>query len=245
MSKLPILILTIFAIILLPTACFAWGPGAHIGISLTILDKLPDYLKLLLMSNINEYLYGSLAPDFIIGKTLSEKDKHSHNWDIGFLILKRSKTDAEKAFAYGYLSHLGADAVAHGILANNFEKKLKNAKHTYVEMVADNMCNATYKQLAKTVLKKYNKDLDSNFKELVDSVLFSFGVSKLIFKGMVRVSLGRKKIKKFLLNPRFFELFSVDLQEIKEYIELSKEFSIDVLRKGMDSPVVRISAISE
>ena len=245
MVKLSVLFLAVVLVIFMPVESFAWGPGVHIGVSLSVLDKLPDYLRLLLMGNVNEFLYGSLAPDFILGKTLSEEKKHSHNWSVAFKILDNSKTDREKAFAYGYLSHLAADAVAHGILVNSMDKRLKGARHTYLEVVADNSCPATYKQLAKEVLKRYNRNLDDNFKDLVDSVLFSFGVSKLIFKGMVRISLGRKHIKRFVFNPKLSEIFSIDEKELEGYIELSRQFCLSVLVEGMDSPVVKISAISK
>ncbi len=245
MVKLSVLFLAVILVIFMPVESFAWGPGVHIGVSLSVLDKLPDYLRLLLMGNVNEFLYGSLAPDFILGKTLSEEKKHSHNWSVAFKILENSKTDREKAFAYGYLSHLAADAVAHGILVNSMDKRLKGARHTYLEVVADNSCPATYKQLAKEVLKRYNRNLDDNFKDLVDSVLFSFGVSKLIFKGMVRISLGRKHIKRFVFNPKLSEIFSINEKELEGYIELSRQFCLSVLVEGMDSPVVKISAISK
>ncbi len=243
MSKLSILI-AIALVILFPLNSFAWGPGVHIGVSLSVIDQLPDYLKILIMSNINEYLYGSLAPDFIVGKTLSEFSGHSHNWDVGFKILEMADNDRKEAFAYGYLSHLSQDAVAHGILANGMNGKLKNTKHMILELVADNMCSSTFKYLAVQTLKKYNKELDNDYKKLVESVLFSFGVSKLIFKGMVRVSLGRKIIKKAIYNERFFEFIHLNFKEIESYIKLSKQFSLDVLVKGMESPVVKISAIS-
>lgn len=244
MSKLSFLLIAVLAIILIPMDSFAWGPGVHIGVSLSILGKLPDYLKILLMGNINEFLYGSLAPDFIVGKAFSNNSRHSHNWNVAFKILENSVDERERAFAYGYLSHLAADAVAHGILVNEMDKKLKNARHTFMEMVADNTCPATYKQLANQVLKRYNRELDDNFKRLVDSVLFSFGVSKFIFRSMVKISLGRKPIKRVMLTPKLFEVFSLDLKEIRGYVELSKQFSLNVLIKGMDSPVVKISAIS-
>ncbi len=238
------LLFVVLAVILVPLNGYAWGPGAHIGISLSVIDQLPAYLKLLLMENINEFLYGSLAPDFIVGKTLSDIARHTHNWDIGFEILRRAEDDQGRAFAYGYLSHLAADAVAHGIMINGMDGKFKNAKHTIIELIADNMYPSTYRHLAEQVLKKNNRELDENFKGLVESVLFSFGVSKLIFKGMVRVSLGRRVVKKAVLNEKLLGFLSLNVERIRDYLDLSKQFSLDVLTKGMDSPVVKISAIS-
>ncbi|WP_025270681.1 zinc dependent phospholipase C family protein [Hippea sp. KM1] len=239
-----ILFTTVVAILTAPKISFAWGPSVHIGISLASMESLPNYLKLLLASHLNEYLYGCLAPDFIVGKSFSHKDKHSHNWKIGFSILNSSDTDKQKAFALGYLSHLAADSVAHGIMAKN----LSNIKHLYLESLADAMCENSYKKLAKRIMSRYNSPLDTHFKEKVDTVLFSFGVSKLIFKGIVRATsfrVGEKGFQRILLNKRLAEVFSVDYSQLKNYIELSKEFTIDVLTNGESSSVVNISAISE
>ncbi len=242
MFKLFFLFLITF--LLFPISSYAWGPGVHIGVSLSVMDQLPNYIKFLVMSNINEYLYGCLAPDFIVGKTLSAFSKHSHNWNLGFEILRRAEDDQGIAFAYGYLSHLAADAVAHGIMINEMDGKFKNAKHTIIELIADSMYPSTYRHLADQILKKNNSELDENFKGLVESVIFSFGVSKLIFKGMVRASLGRRVVKKAVLNEKLFDFLSLNVERIKDYLDLSKQFSLDVLTKGMDSPVVQISAIS-
>ncbi|WP_169309459.1 zinc dependent phospholipase C family protein [Hippea maritima] len=245
MSKIFLVLLTtVIVILIIPQNSFAWGPSVHIGVSLASLEKLPDFLKILLASNLNEYLYGSLAPDFIVGKSLSEKDKHSHNWKIGFSLLKNAQNDREKAFAYGYLSHLAADSVAHGIMV----KEMSNIKHLYIENLADSLCEKSYKELATKVINRYNASLDVQFKRKVDTVLFSFGVSKFIFKSIVKASAfssGKRGFQKVLLNKKFIETFSVDFSQIKDYIELSKKFSIDVLTKEELSLVVKISAISE
>ena len=48
--------------------------------------------------------------------------------------------DAEKAFAYGYLSHLAADTVAHEILTDD----MKNMEHAWAELKADSMIKKTF-----------------------------------------------------------------------------------------------------
>ncbi|WP_022670994.1 zinc dependent phospholipase C family protein [Hippea alviniae] len=244
MSALLIVFTALF-IVIIPDVSFAWGPAVHIGVSLNAIGELPNYLQMLLFANLSEYLYGALAPDFIVGKSFSSKDKHSHNWSVGFDLLKRAKSDREKAFACGYLTHLAADAVAHGIIVKGMEDKRKNLKHTYIELVADSLSDVSYKELAKRILSRYNADLDGQFKNRVDSVLFSFTVSKLIFKGMVRASLGRKSLQRVLFNPKIMEFFTVDVSSIKEYVSLSEKFAVNVLLKGEDSPVLKLDAVSE
>ncbi len=232
-------------LIFIPNSAFAWGPGVHIGVSLSIIDSIDPQSAYIILSNINEYLYGSLAPDFIIGKKYSSSNKHSHNWDIGFKLLENASFDKNRAFAFGYLSHLASDAVAHSIMVPNLTDSCihKNGKHIYLEMFADALCQKRYKDLAKKILTKYNKKLDNQFKEKVDSVLFSFSVSKIIFKGMTRLAFN-KNITQIVLKEGFMNYFNIQTSTIANYIELSKEFSIDVLKNKRNSSVTNINAKS-
>ena len=243
-SMLYAFVLTIFILILMPHSAYAWGPGVHIGVSLSALSQVGEGILSVLLANLNEYLYGALAPDFIVGKKYARKG-HSHKWEIGFDILRTSKTDAEKAFAYGYLTHLASDAVAHGIMIPELigDSPHKGARHFYIEVFADAYCDNEYKTLAKRILKKYNAPLDNRFKFRVDSNLFSFPVSKLIFKGFTRLSFN-KKVSNVVLSRGMVELFGLHVEAVRGYVNLSKEFSVDVLNKLENSPVTKISAIS-
>ena len=240
-----IIALVVFFVVIIPDVSFAWGPSVHLGVSLNVIGELPDYLKMLLFANLSEYLYGSLAPDFIIGKNLSSKNRHSHNWEVGFDLLNKSRDEREKAFAYGYLTHLAADAVAHGIIVKGFDDKFKGVRHAYIELIADSLSDVSYKELAKKTLSRYNADLDGRFKNRVDSVLFSFTVSKLIFKSVATVSASRKSFKRVLFNPKLMDFFAVDVSTITDYVKLSEKFAVDVLLKGENSPVLNLEAVSE
>ncbi len=231
--------------LLIPHNAYAWGAGVHMGVSLTIIDHLDANTASIILSNINEYLYGSLAPDFIIGKKYSSESKHSHNWDIGFNLLHSAKSDRETVFAYGYLTHLASDASAHGMMMPKMTNndRSKGAKHIYIEMLADAFCDKSYKVLAKKILTKYNKELDNQFKERVDSVLFSFSFSKVLFKEMTKLSFN-KNISSIIMKEYLTNYFDVQIRAVQNYIELSKEFSIDILKKRENSKVTNLNAIS-
>ncbi len=231
--------------ILAPHSAYAWGPGVHIGVSVSILDQLNPQVASMLFANLNEYLYGSLAPDFVLGKKYSKSDKHTHSWDVGFDILHSAEDDKQKSFAVGYLTHLAADCVAHGIIIPQLtqEHRHKNARHFYIEALADVYCDNSYKSLAKRVLKRYNRHLDDQFKFKVDSVLFSFSVSKALFRGMSRLTFN-KKFESVILNKHLIRFCNLQSNFIKGYIELSKRFCVDIVEKKEDSEVVKISAIS-
>ena len=60
-----------------------------------------------------DFLYGNLAADITVAKNLAPYRLHCHNWQVGKTILELAEDDAGRAFAWGYLSHLAADIVAH------------------------------------------------------------------------------------------------------------------------------------
>ncbi len=239
-----VLVLSVFIVLVVPHSAYAWGPGVHIGVSLSVLAQMGESILSVVLPNLNEYLYGALAPDFIVGKKYLKKG-HSHEWGVGFDILKSSRSDAEKAFAYGYLTHLAADAVAHGVMIPELvgDSKHRNLRHLYIEFLADACCDREYRTLAKRILNKYNAQLDNHFKFRVDSVLFSFPVSKLLFKSFTRLSFN-KKLSSIVVRRDVIAVFNLQIETVKDYVNLSREFSVDVLKNLEDSPVVKISAIS-
>lgn len=123
----------------------AWGPGTHIALSGSILERLqllPTAIGALLARQGIAYLYGSIAADVVFAKRLSRVKQFCHHWSTGFRLLDAAETDHDRSFAYGYLSHLAADTVAHGkfvprqIVVSNYAVGLG---HLYWELRADSM----------------------------------------------------------------------------------------------------------
>ena len=103
-------------LVLWPAHAYAWGPLAHIDFAQSALENLggvSQVIRVLLQKCSDQYLYGALAADIIVGKNLAPYAVHAHNWKVGFKVLDQSKGDAERAFAYGYLAHLAVDTIAH------------------------------------------------------------------------------------------------------------------------------------
>src|SRR4051812_2507801 len=87
-------------ILFYPTHALAWGPLAHLNFSsqaLANLHVVQPSMRLLLQDCANEFLYGSLAADIIVGKNLSRYLYHCHNWKVGFGVLKQAKPGPEQA----------------------------------------------------------------------------------------------------------------------------------------------------
>ena len=101
---------------LMPDQALAWGPGVHLALGNSVLSNmgcLPPLVAALLGRHRDAFLYGCLSADIFIGKGTNIKPGHSHNWVTGFKLLKSAQDARVLAYAYGYLSHLAADVVAH------------------------------------------------------------------------------------------------------------------------------------
>lgn len=95
----------------------AWGPATHVGLGASLLEQLsllPAALALILSRQKRAYLYGSIAADVVFAKRLSRIKQACHHWSTAFQLLSSARDEQDQAFAYGYLSHLAADTVAHG-----------------------------------------------------------------------------------------------------------------------------------
>ncbi len=95
----------------------AWGPGTHVALAGSILERLsllPTAVGAVLARHAIAYIYGSIAADVVFAKRLSRIRQFCHHWSTGFRLLETAGSDRDRSFAYGYLSHLAADTVAHG-----------------------------------------------------------------------------------------------------------------------------------
>ena len=135
--------LLLFGFCLVPSFSFAWGPLTHMYLGNEIFSYgplIPAGIFALIRKYRQDFLYGNLMADSIIGKKYLPDDKCSHSWDVALRLLGHAETDPEKAFAYGYLSHLAADTVAHEILTED----MRNMEHTWAELKADSMIKKTF-----------------------------------------------------------------------------------------------------
>jgi hypothetical protein len=145
---------------------WAWGPAIHAAISCTVLQKAVSIFPAVanvIQSFPLEYIYGSLAADFMIGKGQKQKPGHPHNWETGFRFLGEAIDDQEAAYAYGFLSHLAADVVAHNYFVPDLvyrASKLKRMGHIYWEARADHFVGPDYMRIAKDVLSREELDCD-------------------------------------------------------------------------------------
>ncbi|MEW6601944.1 MAG: zinc dependent phospholipase C family protein, partial [Nitrospirota bacterium] len=96
--------------LLIPSLADAWGPLTHIYLGYQVIDfgaaLVPAGIYAIIKKYRNDFLYGNLSADIILGRRFQTFETNSHSWDIAWKLLGSSKTDRQKAFAYGYLMHL-------------------------------------------------------------------------------------------------------------------------------------------
>jgi hypothetical protein len=212
--------------ILIPSFAFAWGPMTHMYLGNELLNcapLIPAGILALLKKHRQDFLYGNIMADIILGKKYLPDEKSSHSWDVGLKLLDQAKTWPERAFAYGYLSHLAADTVAHETLTD----EMGNMGHTWIEMKADSLIDKTYWLQTVMISRAVRKRSDLLLENSLDSFIFSFKTNKRIYKSMVFLSFLNKKRRR-----------GVDRALIHDLHEESLARMLDLLQNGTGSAVL-------
>jgi len=192
----PTLTLFVFSIVQFFFAddALAWGPGIHTVTGLISLNDvtgiLPSIARIV-TAFPREYLYGCLAADFFIGKSKRKRANHLHNWEGGYRVLSEAGDDRERAYAYGFLSHLAADVVAHNFfipgLINHYPGR-KRVGHLYSEIKADFLVGPGYIRIAADILSTDHRKCDQLLKSLTGKKRNGLKTQKHLFTQSVRLS---------------------------------------------------------
>ena len=188
-AALPALALLVLA---WPTDAQAWAPLAHLSFSAQALANLAPAqgaIRDLLYVHANEFLYGSLAADIVVGKNMARFVHHCHNWRVGFNVLSEAREGPQKAFAWGFLAHLAADTVAHNYyvpwkLVSSFNKL--RTGHAYWELRYDQRLDPDLSRLARQVAGKATRLHDQFLRHaLPHASVLPFQVSRRLFGSLV------------------------------------------------------------
>lgn len=241
-------ILFAFALLLLcPSDSFAWGPGVHMAIGnhvLTHLHLFGPALATLLAAHPDQYLYGCLSADIFIGKGCKFTPTHSHNWETGRALLRQAESSEIQAYAYGYLSHLAADVIAHNYLVPNmlgFSAGSGKFAHTYVEMLADLQVDWPRKQ-ASRIFRIPRPEADKSLVVTMGQKKLSFSIKKTIFRQSLQL-VEERSYKRSLRMVRSLLPFARKKALIAEAIVFAQELVIDLLQNPQRSPVLECDPI--
>ena len=230
--------LIIISFLLVPSLAFAWGPLTHVYLGSEIYylgSLLPAGIYTLMRKYRNDFLYGNLMADLIVGKKYLPDEKSSHSWDVALNLFESAKTQQQKAFVYGYMSHLAADTVAHESLTMG----RKNVGHTFLELKADSIVDKKYWFQAIAIDKKVQVRNDVFLERSLERVMFSFKTNKRILKGAILLAgLHQERFSNFI-DRNIIVSSAYKKENIKRLHEESLDRIIDLLQNGRGSEVLK------
>jgi len=191
LHPLRLIVLLPLFIVLCPSEAWAWGVGVHLQVGSWLLERLPQLpaqLQALLAAYPHDYLYGCISADITLGKKYTHYLQHCHSWRMGRQVLAAADDDARRACAYGYLSHLAADTVAHGYYVPYKMMRCYNTallQHAYWEMRFEANVDQRAWQLAKALAHFDFSDNDRMLRTVLADTLFSFGTNKRLFNSLL------------------------------------------------------------
>jgi len=184
----------VLLVLAIPENAWAWGAGIHVSQGSFVLENLSlikPQIAAILAANPTDYIYGCVSADIFIGKGYRRRDDHCHNWSVGVKTLDSASNNSTKAYAYGYLTHLAADVMAH----NYFIPRLlcttpapNGLGHVYWEFRADRFVKKKHWTLASKVVSMRNHGADTLIKKVMNRSRLRFGAKKMMFKRAMKLN---------------------------------------------------------
>lgn len=240
----------IIALLAAPSEALAWGPATHLELAWRVMQStqaLPSPVAALITSYPLDYYYGAIAADIIVGKKLAHYLNHCHRWTVGLEVQDAAANDPQKSFAWGYLSHLAADVVAHNYYVPykvilGFAERGRN--HPFWEMRFDTLAPDHVWEIPRKISADMHLEHDELLKKVLSRQMFSFKANKVFFnnvllmgrfrkwQGIIRVALSNK-------NP------VLDLNRAERYKALSQDAMTAVLNDREDAWCFRADPTGE
>ena len=148
-------------------------------------------LQRLLRRHRLEYLYGCVGADITQAKKYTRAQQaHCHSWPVGWLLLERAENDAQRAFAYGYLTHLAGDVYSHNHYVPTqliVSFRARTLRHVYWEARFDAHQHAVGRDIIHELRGHRFPECDALVRDVVSRTLFSFRTDKRIFRGFIAI----------------------------------------------------------
>jgi hypothetical protein len=238
-----------FALLALPVPAHAWGPLTHLSFSTQALGQLgalSSPVRALLVDFADEFLYGSLAADIVVGKNLARYVYHCHNWRVGFNVYRAARGGAEQAFALGFLAHLAADTVAHNYFVPyqtvlSFHRR--NSGHAYWELRYDQHMDRALSRVARRVSSRAYRGHDELLRRtLAGASILPFSISRGLFTSVLASARNARfqSLSRGVLAPH--RNMPLERELLEEMGGLAVRSIIGVLREGDGCEAVRADA---
>lgn len=179
---------------LIPRDAFAWGPITHLAHGVDVLSNLTILsvaLQRLLRRQRLAYLYGCVGADITQAKKYTRAEQaHCHSWRVGWELVDNARTDSQRAFAYGYLTHLSSDVYSHNHyvpiqLVVSFQSLA--LRHVYWEARFDSLQAEHLREIVSELRRREFPECDALVRDVVSRTLFSFDTDKRIFNSFIAI----------------------------------------------------------
>ena len=246
---LPLLV-SLIILLLVPSDAFAWGAGVHITVGTRLLASaaaLPPQVAALLAAYPDDFLYGCIGADIIVGKKFTHYLQHCHGWRIGRKILDSARSDYQRACAYGYLAHLAMDTIAHCYFVPYKMLRTFNTallKHAYWELRLEAHVDPEVWLTARRVAKNNFHSNDLLLREVLSDTIFSFATNKRLFNSLLLLNRLRnwQRLLRTMAKRSKWELAEEDQAE---YLQLTFEAALSILAELEASPYWRADPTGE
>jgi hypothetical protein len=230
----PLLLGILFFLLVAAPSALAWGPSVHLWVGERLLDAAIGALPAaaaLLRRNPKSFLYGSIAPDFEVGKGSRGHATHNHNWTTGQRVLDRARGEEEEAFALGYMAHLAADVIGHNhFVPNHLYRSFGSRKlgHALWEVHADNLVgHHTERHVGELVTGDFRKE-DALLHKVTQQGLIPLSMKRRLFSGFLRLQ-GSVGARMLLRAVRGHSERALRYEDVRGQIELSLGCAVEML----------------
>lgn len=223
-----------FIFLLLPHEAHAWGPATHLRFASEVLaniDMLPPALRALIAAFPFDYLYGNLAADLILGKKYIDYRLHCHNWDVAFEVLAKAPDEPQRAFMWGYVTHLAADTIAHNIFIPAQvlrDDAPRGFKHAYWEIRYDARADRHIWELAGRIQRLVDPGNDHLLQAQLEETIFSHRMNKFIFNSLLLVQ-NMKQWQRAVATINDRSTWQFEPEDVRRYDHLVMDSIFDML----------------
>jgi hypothetical protein len=227
-------------LVLLPSDAWAWTPGTHILLGEAVLRAaavLPPTIAALLREHPFDFLYGSIAADTSIAKKYARFGRHCHAWHVGLEILDRARDEPLRAFGYGYLAHLAADAVAHNYFVPHqlaVTSSTSALGHSYWESRFETHLGEAFPRRAHEIILLDHSRSDAHLDEILSPTIFSTQTNRRIFRGMVYV-IDTESWQRIFTVMAENSRWDLEEPDVGRYLARSFDFVMDFLARDSAS----------
>jgi hypothetical protein len=224
-------------VLLCPARAHAWTPGTHIYLGESVLANLgllPAAVADLLRAFPFEFLYGNIAADSSLAKRYAPVGRHCHYWHVGQEIFDLAESEPLRAFGWGYLCHLAADAVAHNYFVPRqlvITSSTASWGHSYWESRVEVHLGDAYARRAKEVIMLDHSRADAHLDRIIAPTIFSVRTNRRLFRGMVHLTetQGWQRGMQVARERSRWDLSDAD---VERQLALAYDFMVDLMSQA-------------